>query len=160
MDIHIREATTEDAQLIADLTRQCWANKVAPDSDGHHEDALRVAEDLQRGGGFVLLFGGKPAGSVRWTPLDTAEGAWEVSRMGVLSTFRGERLSQHLMEALIHRALASDVTELRLAFRTDEMRLVDVYAALGFEIAAELDYTRVNPLAPPSIVMRRWLRYN
>lgn len=158
IDILIREATVDDAQLIAELTRHSWANKVASDSSGHHEAPQRVAEDLQRGGGFVLLRNARPVGSARWLPLDTELDVWEILRMGILPDYRGERLSQHLMEALIHRALAADVAELRLAVRTDQKQLVDVYAAFGFELAPELEYTRANPTAPAPIVMRRCLR--
>jgi len=158
IDLLIREATVDDAALIAELTRHSWANKVAPSSSGHHEAAQRVAEDLQRGGGFVLLRGEVPAGSVRWLPMDTELDVWEILRMGILPTYRGERLSQHLMEALIHRALSADIAELRLAVRTDQEQLVDVYAAFGFELAPELEYTRANPMEPAPIVMRRWLR--
>ncbi|WP_050464849.1 GNAT family N-acetyltransferase [Herbaspirillum autotrophicum] len=158
MELLIREATADDAALIAELTRSSWANKVAASSSGHVEAPLRVAEDLQRGGGFVLLRNDVPAGSVRWLPLDTELDVWEVMRMGIVPGYRGERLSQHLMEALIHRALAADVRELRLAVRLDQAQLVDLYAALGFEIAPELEYTRANPQEQPPIVMRRWLR--
>jgi ribosomal protein S18 acetylase RimI-like enzyme len=158
MDLLVREATAADAALIAALTRDSWAHKVAPSSSGHQEAPERVAEDLQRGGGFVLLRAGVPAGSVRWRPLDTELAVWEISRMGILPDYRGERLSQHLMEALIHRALEADIDELRLAVRVDQMQLVDLYAAFGFEIAPELEYTRANPLEPAPIVMRRWLR--
>ena len=158
MELLIREATVDDAELIAELTRNCWANRVAASSSGHHEAPQRVAEDLQRGGGFVLLRNNIPAGSVRWLPLDTEAAVWEIMRMGILPQHRGERLSQHLMEALIHRALAADVGELRLAVRVDQLQVVDLYAALGFEIAPELEYTRANPLEPAPIVMRRWLR--
>jgi ribosomal protein S18 acetylase RimI-like enzyme len=158
IELLIREATVDDAELIAELTRNSWANKVAPSSSGHREASKRVAEDLQRGGGFVLLRADVPAGSVRWLPLDTETDVWEILRMGILPHHRGERLSQHLMEALIHRALAAEVAELRLAVRTDQMQLVDMYAALGFEIAPELEYTRANPLEPAPIVMRRRLR--
>lgn len=158
LELLIREATVDDAGLIADLTRNSWANKVAPSSRGHHEEPALVAEDLQRGGGFVLLRDDVPAGSVRWLPLDTECGVWEILRMGILPQFRGERLSQHLMEALIHRAQIADIDELRLAVRADQAQLVDVYAAFGFEIAPELEYARANPLEPLPIVMRRWLR--
>ena len=153
----IREATAEDAELIAELTRKSWANKVALSSSGHREDSLDVAADLQRGGGFVLLRGDIAAGSVRWLPMDTEMDVWEVRRMGILPDYRGERLSQHLMEAIIHRALTTDVTELRLAVRTDQAHLVDMYVMLGFEIAPELEYTRANPMEPPPIVMRKRL---
>ncbi|KAF1044522.1 MAG: hypothetical protein GAK35_01721 [Herbaspirillum frisingense] len=159
MEMLIREATSEDAPLIAELTRSSWANKVAPTSSGHREAPDHVIEDLQHGGAFILLRGETPAGSVRWLPLDTEMDVWEIRRMGIAPAFRGERLSQHLMEALIHRAQSADVRELRLAVRTDQAQLVDLYAAFGFEIAPELEYTRANPQEPSPIVMRRMMRH-
>jgi ribosomal protein S18 acetylase RimI-like enzyme len=158
MDILIREATIDDAELIADLTRKSWSDRVSAPSKAHKEDATQVVDDLHLGGGFVLLCDNVPAGSVRWKPIDTEMGVWEVYRMGVSPAFRGERLSQHLMEALIHRALSADINELRLAVRPDQIQLVDLYAALGFEIAPELDYARDNPQEAPPIVMRRWVK--
>lgn len=157
MNIVVREALADDAQVIADLTRAAWADKVAVTSSGHRETAVRVLQDLQQGGGFILLLDEKPVGSVRWVPVDTELDVWEIMRMGVLPAFRGERLSQHLLEAVIHRALASDVNELRLAVRADQTRLLDLYAAFGFELAPELEYTHANPLEPAPMVMRRML---
>ena len=58
---------------------------------------------------------------------------------------------------MIHRALAADVTELRLAVRADQPRLLDLYAAYGFELTPELEYTHANPAEPPPTVMRRLL---
>jgi GNAT superfamily N-acetyltransferase len=157
--IRVREATLEDAQLIAELTRGCWAGKVAVTSSGHRETAVRVLEDLQQGGGFVLLKEEQPIGSVRWMPLETDSSVWEIMRMGVLPSYRGEHLSQHLLEAVIHCAYSSDVTELRLAVRADQVRLLDLYAAQGFELAPELEYTHANPAEPAPTVMRRKLGY-
>ncbi|RZI41180.1 GNAT family N-acetyltransferase [Herbaspirillum sp. HC18] len=159
MNIVVREAVLDDAQLIADLTRAAWAGKVAVTSSGHHETAVRVLQDLQAGGGFILLKDEMPIGSVRWTPVDPEPDVWEIRRMGVLPEYRGEHLSQHLLEATIHRALASDVTELRLAVRSDQERLLDLYAAFGFELAPELEYTHANPIEPAPMVMRRNLGY-
>lgn len=157
MNILIREATPEDAALIAELTRKSWADKAAPSSRGHTEEAQRVAEDLLRGGGFVLLKDNEPAGSVRWKPLDTETGVWEIYRMGIIPEFRGQRLSEELVEAVIHRALVADISEIRLAIHYGQSKLVDLYASLGFEIAPELEYTRSNPQEAPSILMRRWI---
>lgn len=159
MSILVREADLDDAQLIADLTRAAWAGKVAVTSSGHRETAVRVLQDLQHGGGFIMLNEDRPIGSVRWIPLDSEPDVWEISRMGVLPEYRGEHLSQHLLEAVIHRALASEVTELRLAVRPDQERLLDLYAAFGFELAPELEYTHANPLEQTPTVMRRTLRY-
>ena len=157
MNILIREANRDDARLLADLTRACWAGKVAVTSSGHRETAIGVTEQLQDGGGFVLLVDQEPAGSVRWLPLETEPGTWEIMRMGVLPKLRGENLSQHLLEAVIHHALASEVDELRMAVRADQPRLLDLYAAHGFEIAPELEYSHANSMEPAPTVMRRRL---
>jgi GNAT superfamily N-acetyltransferase len=155
MDILVREATLGDAALIADLTRAAWSNRVAVTSSGHRETAVRVAEHLRDGGGFILLIDEQPAGSMRWLPLDDNPGIWEMLRMGILPMWRGHNLSRHLIEAIIHRALASDVMELRLGVRSDQPRLLDLYATYGFDIAPELEYAHANPLEPPPVVMRR-----
>lgn len=159
MKIVVREATLDDAQLIAELTRAAWAGKVAVTSSGHRETAVRVRQDLQNGGGFILLWNDAEIGSVRWAPLESEPDVWEIMRMGVLPSYRGEHLSQHLLEAVIHRALAAEVRELRLAVRADQERLLDLYAAFGFELAPEIEYTHANPLEPAPTVMRRVLGY-
>lgn len=158
MNLLIREAVRDDATLIADLTCACWADKVAGTSSGHREMPEHVIEDLQNGGAFILLVDDMPAGSVRWLPLDTEPDIWEIMRMGVLPAYRGNNLSQHLLESVIHHALGSEVSELRLAVRSDQVRLLDLYAAYDFEIAPELEYTHANPLEPAPTVMRRLLR--
>jgi ribosomal protein S18 acetylase RimI-like enzyme len=157
MKILVREANADDAQLIADLTRAAWAGKVTVTSSGHRETAVRVLHDLQEGGGFILMADERAVGSVRWAPVDSEPDVWEIMRMGVLPADRGECLSQHLLEAVIHRAQASDINELRLAVRSNQPRLLDLYAAFGFEVAPEVEYTHANPLEPAPTVMRRVL---
>lgn len=158
MGIVVRAAIDEDAQLIASLTRACWSGKVAVTSSGHRETAVRVLEDLRRGGAFVLLVDGEPVGSVRYSPLDHEPDVWEISRMGVLPRCRGSNLSQHLLEAVIHHAQDSGAEELRLAVRSDQPKLIDFYSAFEFELAEELEYSHANPVEPPPLVMRRLLR--
>jgi ribosomal protein S18 acetylase RimI-like enzyme len=159
MDILVREATADDAQLIADLTRSAWAGKVSVTSSGHRETAVKVADHLRDGGGFILLDGDTPIGSVRWLPLDAEPDVWEILRMGVLPAYRGTNLSQHLLEAVIHHALAAGIEELRLAVRSDQPKLIDFYTAFQFQLAEELEYSHANPLEPAPLVMRRLLRY-
>lgn len=157
MNLQIRAATIDDAQLIADMTRAAWAGKVAATSSGHRESAELVREQLHQGGGFILLVNEHPAGSVRWLPLDSDSRIWEIARMGMRTDLRRRGLSQNLLEAVIHHALTCNAVELRLAVRTDQPGLLDLYAAYGFEIAPELEYTHANPANPAPIVMRRRL---
>ncbi|GJI94892.1 hypothetical protein RugamoR57_16100 [Duganella caerulea] len=157
MNIVVREARNDDAQLIAELTRAAWAGKVSVTSSGHRETAVLVADHLRDGGGFILLVDEKPVGSVRWLPLDAEPDVWEVCRMSVLPEYRGSNLSQHLLEAVIHHGLTSGIGEVRLAVRSDQPKLIDFYSAFEFELAEELEYTHANPLEPPPLVMRRYL---
>jgi predicted N-acetyltransferase YhbS len=159
MNLVVREATKDDAKLIAELTRAAWAGKVSVTSSGHRETAVLVAEHLRDGGGFVLEVDHRAIGSVRWLPLDAEPDVWEVCRMGVLPEYRGSNLSQHLLEAVIHHALATAVEEVRLAVRADQPKLLDFYSAFEFELAEELEYSHANPLEPAPIVMRRLLRH-
>jgi ribosomal protein S18 acetylase RimI-like enzyme len=159
MNLVVREATKDDAKLIAGLTRAAWAGKVSVTSSGHRETAVLVAEHLRDGGGFVLEVDDKPIGSVRWLPLDSEQDVWEVCRMGVLPEYRGSNLSQHLLEAVIHHGLATGVEEVRLAVRADQPKLIDFYTAYEFELAEELEYSHANPLEPAPLVMRRSLRH-
>lgn len=158
MDLLVREATTDDAELIAGLTRTAWADKVAPGAGGHRETADNVTRHLQYGGGFLLFVDDVPVGTARWLPLDDNPNVWEILRMGIIPAYRGHGLSQHLLEAVVHQALMSDVDELRVAVDGDETRLVDLYAAYGFDVAMELEYSDAHSLEPEPIVMRRLLR--
>lgn len=155
-NIIVREARLEDAQLIAELTRASWADKVKPSSFGHEETAEMVLSDLHQGGGFILMVNNIPSGSVRWLRADDRLDCWEIRRMGILPVFRGYDLSQHLLEAIIHLALSSDVEELLLGVRADQPRMLDFYASLGFELAPELEYPHLHnaqEIAP--VMMRR-----
>ncbi len=157
MNIVVREAEQEEAQLIAELTQAAWANKVAPTSSGHQESVDRVLSDLRQGGGFLILVDHLAVGSVRWLPLDGDADVWEIVRMGILPQYRGQNLSQHLLEAVIHHALATSVKELRLAVRHEQSKMLDFYAAFGFEHAPEIEYSHANPNEPPPHVMRKIL---
>lgn len=159
MNIVVREATDDDAKLIAELTRAAWAGKVSVTSSGHRETAVLVAQHLRDGGGFILLADDVPVGSVRWLPLETETHIWEILRMGVLPAWRGKNISQHLLEAVIHHGLETGVQELRMAVRADQPKLIDFYTAYEFELAEELEYTHANPLEPAPFVMRRLLKY-
>lgn len=159
MELTIREATLDDARLIADMTRAAWAGKVAVTSSGHRETAVQVQQHLQDGGGFILLLNEDPIGSVRWLPQDADEDAWDILRMGILPPYRGRNLSQLLLEAVVHHAQTANVSTLHLAVRNDQSRLLDLYAAYDFEVAPELEYVHANPLEPAPTVMRRLLKH-
>jgi GNAT superfamily N-acetyltransferase len=158
MDVLVREARLDDAELIAALTRAAWAAKICASSEGQFETTDNVRQHLQQGGGFVLFADDAPVGSTRWLPTDENSSVWEIVRLGVIPEYRGHGLSQHLVEAVVHQALAYDIDELRVAVDSDQTRLVDLYAAHRFDVAMELEYSDAQSLEPAPTVMRRLLR--
>lgn len=151
----VRDATAADAALIARLTREAWAGRVAPDSGGHRESEARVLEDLAAGGGLVLEVAGEPAGSLRWRD----HGAyWEVVRLGLLPAYRGRGLSTWLLNEAAVRAHASMAWELRAAVRTDQPALAAWYERMGYVRDPGLAYSRANPDNEPPLVLRRSLQ--
>ncbi|MEO7030896.1 MAG: GNAT family N-acetyltransferase [Herbaspirillum sp.] len=157
VDVLVREAHPDDAELIAELTRISWAGRVRSDSSGHHEGVDRVLHDLRLGGGFILIVSNLAVGSVRWLPDDYEPDVWDIIRMGVLPSHRGLGLSQHLLEAVIHHALLADIKELRLTVHAQQSRLVDLYSAFGFELAPELETEHQHSDKNSSVVMRKAL---
>jgi GNAT superfamily N-acetyltransferase len=150
----LRAATPEDAALISRITREAWAGRVHPSSSAYRETEQHIAEQIREGGGLILSVGEIPVGSARYSPVP---GAWEVRRMGVLPPYRGRGYAELMMEAVVERALAGGITELRVAVRHDQPRLIGFYASMGFVLAPELEYAHANPDNPPPTVLRRLL---
>ncbi len=157
MKIAVREASIEDAHLIADLTRKAWAGKCPPTARGHRDTWVNVNEDLHNGGAFILSVDDIPAGSLRWTSLDEDDHIWKIRRLGLLPDFCGRKLSQHLIEAIIHHAQLCEINELRLFLHLYLEPLTSLYEAYGFGLAPEMEFSTRNTMDPPPIMMRKIL---
>ena len=154
----IRPATLSDAELIASLTRQAWANTAPIASSGHTETAERVREDLELGGGLVLEVEGVAVGSVRWFP-DLVADAWEVMRLGIRPAFRGGGWGRALMDEGARLARAAAIPELRIFVEDGQAPLVVWYERQGFFVGETPAYAR-NGTATPPVMLRKLLRAN
>ena len=74
--------------------------------------------------------------------------------MAVLPEHRGQGLGLVMMTCVIAEAARRGVSELRLAVRHDQPRLIEFYAGMGFALAPEIEYAHANPASPPPTVMR------
>ncbi|AFZ68383.1 GNAT family N-acetyltransferase [Deinococcus peraridilitoris] len=162
----VRRAGSEDAGLMAALTRQCWAGSVPGDSSAHFEDETRVLSDLASGGGLILEHGVIAVASLRWRDLPPGASGpgratprlWEVCRLGVLPHHRQHGHGERLMREVEALAASGGVPEVRLAVRRDaSVKLVQFYQRLGYTIDPALVYSHANPQNPTPIVMRKEL---
>ena len=160
----LRNATPDDAELIARLTRACWVGK-PEGSSGHHESEANVLQSLRDGEAIIMELAGVPVGSVRYYPvLETGTNgekfgpiALEIGRLGILPEHRGRGLSTWLMNEVMMRATTRGIQELRLAVRTDEPGLLEYYKRQGFFEDASISYSHANPNSPKPITMRKYL---
>lgn len=153
----IRPATLDDAEAIAQMVRQAWAGRVAPDSSGHRESAEKVRLDLQKGFGWVVVDDEQIVASVRLLPHPSEAGVGEIKKLGVLPEYRKRGWGPKLMEVLEEKARALGLVELRLAVRHDQYRLVEWYGSLGYVLNPSLVYSAANPLTPPPYVLHKYL---
>ena len=154
----LRNATFEDLDLLADLTRAAWVGKPA-NSSGHFETAEVVQKGMLEGEIIIMELGGKPIGAVRIYPVfeNNYTVALEMARLAVLPEYRGRGLSTWLTNEVMIRALHRGIEELRLAVRTDEPGLVKFYERLGFFVDPSISYSHANPNSPKPITMRKYL---
>ncbi|MGB8856192.1 MAG: GNAT family N-acetyltransferase [Burkholderiales bacterium] len=132
----IRRATFVDADLIARITRDAWANTVSLESGAHRETAESVLHDLQTGGGLIATMNDEAIASMRWfnlTPITR-----ELKRIGVLTEYRRQGIAQKLMAEAIKIAQQEGITDLRLAVRLDQAQLLKGYELAGFRVDTTL----------------------
>lgn len=159
-NITIRTASPADGFLIEAITREIWTPRVAPPSTVYAETAESVTRQLEKGGGLVVLDGDKVIGSGRWVkvggPESMPDEPWmEIKRIGVLQAYTGQGLGDRIMQVLETQGDEAGCVGAQLAIRYDQPRLVAFYAALGYELADDVELTTVNHQAPPPIGMRK-----
>ncbi len=161
---NLRNATKDDAELIAQLTRACWIGK-PENSSGHRETPEKTLSDLEDGSAIIMELAGIPVGSIRYFPVyhtledGTKAGpvALEIGRLGILPEHRGRGLSTWLMNEVMMRATSRGIEELRLAVRTDEPGLLEFYKRQGFFEDEGITYSHANPKSQKPITMRKYL---
>ena len=104
------------------------------------------------------MLGEEAIGSGRWVsvPGPGGQGAWmEVKRIGVLPAHQKRGLGAVILAALEADGRAAGKAGAQLAIRTDQPRLIDFYATLGYVRADDVELTTINPLSPPPFGMRK-----
>ncbi len=150
----LRQAGRDDAALLRELMLACWRGKVAQDSSAFRETEGDIRNELARGGALILTLEEIPIASVRWRNFGAA---WEMARLGVLPAYRKQGHAHTLCEAVAARACAAGARELRIGIRRDQPRLLEYYAAQGFTLAEDFEYSHANPHTDPPWLMRRRL---
>lgn len=162
MDILIREATTIDAALIADLSRQTFYDTFAEHNkaadmetflqEQFTRDAL-IAEVGAPGNTFLLAYvHNEPAGYARLRETDAT--SLEIARLYAATAQIGKGIGKALMQACLDMARATSKKKVWLGVWEKNARAIRFYTAWGFEKVGEHDFRLGSDLQRDWLMMK------
>jgi diamine N-acetyltransferase len=152
MELVIREATTADAALIADLSRQTFYDTFAAANTKEDMEqflteqfthAALMAEVGAPENIFLLAYDGEtPAGyaRLRETRADVTENKIEIARLYAATEMIGKGVGKALMQACIDLAKRKHKRFIYLGVWEKNERAIRFYTAWGFEKVGEHDF--------------------
>jgi ribosomal protein S18 acetylase RimI-like enzyme len=158
MNLSIRYATTTDAALIADLSRQTFLDTFAPDNTKEDMDKF-LSEQFTRGAllmevglkehTFLLAYAGEEvAGYVKLRdgkkPPEIKGSAIEIARLYAAKGFIGKGVGRLLMQACIDEATKKEIETIWLCVWEKNQRAINFYAAWGFQKFGECEFILGN----------------
>lgn len=159
--ITIRRATTIDAALIADLSRQTFyetfaAQNTAADmekflSEQFTREALMAEAGAAGNIFFIACIADEPAGYARLREDETDPTQIEIARLYAAAAMIGKGVGKALMQACIDFARAQKKRNVWLGVWEKNERAILFYTAWGFEKVGEHDFRLGND------VQRDWI---
>ena len=166
MNFSLRYATREDAELVADISRQTFYDTFA--ADNTEEDMTKFLDEQFTKGRLMLEVGSAEnifllaqSGDVvagylklregrRLTPFEWLR-SLEIARIYVVKDFIGQGVGRLLMQAAIDIATQKEKEVIWLGVWERNRRAIDFYKSWGFEKFGECDFLLGNDL------QRDWL---
>lgn len=148
----IRRATPRDAAALAELAERTFRDTFAAQNSAEHVDThcrrsygpgIQAAEIADAGRTTLLCHEGERLvgyGQLRWKPAPTcvvASKPAEIQRLYVDKPWHGKGVSQTLMAALLHEAVAGGADAAWLGVWERNPRAVAFYQKSGFSLVGE-----------------------
>ena len=130
-------ATRADAAELAVLQKACWVEAVTPEQQWRGapaEDAVQVAEELERWTTHLFRSGGRLVGSVRVRRDPRDASAWQIARLMIVPDLQRRGLGRALLAHAESLAPAGTST-LRLTLDADQQRLLKASKKAGYRVA-------------------------
>ena len=155
MNVFIRNATKNDAALIADISRQTFYDTFVADNTEENMDKF-LKEQFTKG--RLMLEVGAPLNTFLLAYCDDAVAGYvklsegktpkelkglsplEIARLYVLKDFIGQGVGAKLMQACVDTAIEKSKQVMWLGVWEKNQRAIDFYKKWGFEKFSECDF--------------------
>ncbi len=149
-------AESRDAMILAGMTRGEWSERVAVSKRRNIEATSAIAEDLKKGGAFVLTRHSVPIGASIYIPVKGA--AWEIRRLGVVGTYAGRGFTQLLMKAMEDSARKRNIQALRVPVDAGKPNVRHYFEEQGFRVYSATSYMTQFGSAARPIMLQKYLQ--
>lgn len=174
--LQLREATTADAWLIADLSRQTFIDTFAADNDpedmrifleaqftrgrlalevGAAGNTFFLAEEAGVVAGYVKVRPAPLPATTDHTDAERREGALEIARLYVLQSHIGSGLGARLMQHCLDQAAAQGLGWVWLGVWEHNQRALRFYRRWGFTVCGEQEFILGRDVQRDLIMKRR-----
>jgi GNAT superfamily N-acetyltransferase len=151
----VTRANSRDAMVLAGMTRGDWSERVAVSRRRNVEATSGIAEDLKKGGALVLARHETPIGMLIHVPVKGA--AWEIRRLGMVTTYAGRGFTQLLMQALEGSARRQNIQAIRVAVEARKDNVRRYFEDQGFRVVSANSLLTQFPSASRPVTLQKYL---
>ncbi len=127
-------AIGKDSMVLAAMTRGEWSERVAVSKRREVEHTSDIAEDIKKGGAFVLTRHNIPVGGSIYVPIKGA--AWEIRRLGVTNAYAGRGFTSMLLQAMEASAKKRNIEVMRVAVESKRTNVRHYFEEQGYRVVS------------------------
>jgi N-acetylglutamate synthase-like GNAT family acetyltransferase len=125
-------ASGKDSMVLAAMVRGEWSERVAVSKRREVEQTSDIAEDIKKGGAFVLTRHNVPVGGAIYVPVKSS--AWEIRRLGVTNAFAGRGFTSMLLKAMEASAKKRNIEVMRVAVEAKRPNVRLYFEEQGYRV--------------------------
>ena len=149
-------AVGKDAMVLAAMTRNEWSERVAVSKRREVEHTSDIADDIKRGGAFVLTRHSMPVGGAIYVPVKSA--AWEIRRLGVTDAYAGRGFTSMLLKALEASAKKRNIEVMRVAVEANRPNVRHYFEEQGYRVINAASFLTQFAGASRPITLQKYLQ--
>jgi N-acetylglutamate synthase-like GNAT family acetyltransferase len=148
-------ASGKDSMVLAAMVRGEWSERVAVSKRREVEQTSDIADDIKKGGAFVLTRHSVPVGGAIYVPVKGA--SWEIRRLGVTNAYAGRGFTSMLLKALESSAKKRNIQVIRVAVEANRSNVRHYFEEQGYRVINAASYLTQFAGSSRPITLQKYL---